>query len=75
MSTVVYSKKQCPFCDQAKALLNIKGVEFSEVLIGEDMLREDFMSLFPEQRTVPLIIMNGVKYNGFDKLREYFDGQ
>lgn len=75
MSTIVYTKKQCPYCDQAKMLLNIKGVEYSEVVIGDDMLREDFMSLFPEQKTVPLIVMNGVKYGGFDKLREYFNGQ
>lgn len=74
MSAIVYSKKQCPFCDQAKMLLSLKNIEYTEVVIGEDMTREDFMSMFPEQRTVPLIIMDGVKYGGFDKLREYFDG-
>lgn len=74
MSAIVYTKKQCPYCDQAKMLLSLKDIEYTEVVIGEDMQREDFMSLFPEQRTVPLIIMDGVKYGGFDKLREHFDG-
>lgn len=73
MSIVVYTKQQCPFCDKAKALLSIKGYSYTEVVLGEDMTREDFMSLFPEQKTVPLIIMNGVKHGGFDKLKEYFD--
>jgi glutaredoxin 3 len=75
MIAVVYTKKQCPYCDQAKMLLSAKDVDYTEVVIGEDMLREDFISLFPEQKTVPLIIMNGVKYGGFDKLREHFAGQ
>ena len=27
MKAIVWSKYQCPYCDQAKALLNSKGIE------------------------------------------------
>ena len=35
MKAVVWSKYHCPFCDQAKALLTMKGIEFEERKIGE----------------------------------------
>jgi len=73
MDNIVYSKPMCPYCDKAKHLLTLKGYQYTEVVLGKDILREDFMEQFPEQRTVPLIIMNGVKYNGYDRLKEYFD--
>lgn len=74
MSTLVYSKPNCPYCVKAKSLLASKGIAYEEVVIGKDMITEDFRSIFPEQKTVPLIIMNGVKYGGYDKLTEYFNG-
>ena len=73
MSNIVYSKPQCPFCDKAKHLLTSKGYQYIEIVLEKDMLREDFIATFPDQKTVPLIIMNGVKYNGYDRLKEYFD--
>ena len=73
MSVIVYTKDNCPYCVKAKTLLTIKGIDYNEMLIGSDMTREEFMSIFPEQKTVPLIIINGVKIGGFDKLTEWFD--
>ena len=29
MKAIVWSKNQCPFCDQAKKLLGSKGIEFT----------------------------------------------
>ncbi len=72
MTAIVYTKNDCPYCVEAKKLLTAKDIAYTEVVIGEDILREDFISLFPEQKTVPMIIMDGVKYGGYDKLREHF---
>jgi glutaredoxin len=30
MKAIVWSKYHCPYCDQAKALLTQKGIEFEE---------------------------------------------
>lgn len=75
MNVLVYTKDNCPYCVKAKQLLSIKNVAYNEVVIGQDIIREDFMSLFPDVRTVPLIIIDNVKVGGYDQLREYFDNQ
>ena len=54
----VYSKKHCPFCDQAKNLLQLKGVEFEEVKIDEDSEAREFV-LGEGHRTVPQIYQAG----------------
>ena len=73
MNIQLYTKSNCASCVKAKALLNIRDVAYSETVIGEGILREDFMALFPEQKTVPLIIIDGVKVGGYEQLRDYLD--
>lgn len=68
---IVYTKENCTYCVQAKNLLLYKGKTFQEVKIGKDMTREDFVSLFPDVKTVPLIIVDGVQIGGYDKLQEW----
>lgn len=74
MKALIYTKDACPFCVQAKALLVQKGIDFMEVNIGTDMLREDFIAMFPEQKTVPLIFIDGQKIGGYSELKEHFNG-
>ena len=35
MKAIVWSKNQCPYCDQAKALLKLKGIDYEERNINE----------------------------------------
>ena len=70
---VVYTKDACPSCNKAKALLALKGKTYTEVNVGQDIIREQFMNLFPNVKTVPFIIIDGVQIGGYDKLAEYFD--
>jgi glutaredoxin 3 len=69
----IYSKDNCPYCVQAKRLLEEKGKAYTEINIGRDIRRDDFMSLFPNVRTVPFIIIDGDEIGGFDKLTEWLD--
>lgn len=75
MNVLVYSKKQCSFCVKAKALLDMKNIPYRESVIGEDILREDFMSIFPEQKSVPLIVIDGQKVGGYQELVEFLDNR
>lgn len=75
MSVLIYTKDNCPYCVKAKQLLSIKNVAYSEVAIGKNIIREDFMALFPDVRTVPFIIIDNVKVGGYEQLREYLDNQ
>jgi glutaredoxin 3 len=54
----VYSKNNCPFCDQAKNLLKLKGIDYSEIKIDEDQAAREFV-LSKGHRTVPQIYQDG----------------
>jgi glutaredoxin 3 len=72
MKAVVWSKYHCPFCDQAKALLTQKGIEFEERKIGDGYTREDLLEAIPTARTVPQIILNDEYVGGFQELKQRF---
>jgi glutaredoxin 3 len=72
-NVIIYSKANCPYCDRAKALLSLKNKQYQEMKIGEDLTRDDFVSIFPNVKSVPHIIINGDEIGGFDKLTEWFD--
>lgn len=69
MTTIVWSKYHCPYCDQAKALLNQKGIAFEERKIGDGWTKEELLEAIPTARTVPQIIMDGELIGGFTELR------
>jgi glutaredoxin 3 len=55
----IYSRANCPFCVQAKNLLKLKGIEYTEVKIDEDAAAKDFV-LEQGHRTVPQIYQDGI---------------
>ena len=68
----LYTKTTCPFCVQAKSLLNKWEIPFEEVNIEEDGSARDFI-VNEGHRTVPQIYHNGKVlveggYNGLEKL-------
>ena len=71
---VVWSKLCCPFCDQAKALLEQKGIEYEEKKIGNGYTREDLLEAVPDARTVPQIFLDGELIGGFTELRKHLKG-
>jgi glutaredoxin len=71
MRAIVWSKHHCPFCDQAKALLAAKGIEFEEKKIGEGYTKEDLLESVPTARTVPQIFLDGKLIGGFNELKKY----
>ena len=72
-NVIIYSKARCPYCDRAKALLSLKNKQYQEMKIGEDLTRDDFISIFPNVKSVPHIIINGDEIGGFDKLTEWLN--
>ena len=75
MKALIYTKSNCQYCIKAKTLFGIRGIEYIETVIGEDIQREDFMSLFPEQKSVPLIIIDGEKVGGYDDFVKWLDAK
>lgn len=56
MKTVVYSKENCPACVALKARLNRDGEPFTEIVVGVDLSREDFLERFPHVRMMPHLV-------------------
>jgi len=73
MKAVVWSKNQCPFCDQAKALLKMKEIEFEERNVSTDWTKEQLLEAVPNARTVPQIFLDDKLIGGFQELRKYFE--
>ena len=73
MKATVWSKYHCPYCDQAKALLKQKGIEFEEKKIGDGYTREDLLEAVPTARTVPQIFLDEQLIGGFTELKQHFE--
>ena len=72
MKAIVWSKYHCPYCDQAKALLTQKGIEFEEKKIGDGFTKEDLLEAVPTARAVPQIFLGEQLIGGFTELKQHF---
>ena len=69
MKATVWSKYNCPYCDQAKALLKMKGIPFEEKKIGDGYSKEDLLEAVPTARKVPQIFLGEELIGGFTELK------
>ena len=67
---VVYTTSYCPYCVQAKRLLNHKGIAYTEIDVSEDAELRQKMVADSGRRTVPQIFIDGQPIGGFDELYE-----
>jgi len=70
MKVIVWTKPNCPNCDQAKALLKNKGIEYEERNIGVDWTKEQLLEAVPTARTVPQIFMGEEYVGGYTELKQ-----
>ncbi len=73
MKAVIWSKDQCPYCVQAKALLASRGVEYEERNINHEWTREQLLEAVPNARTLPQIFLDQQLVGGFTELRKFFE--
>ena len=71
---VVWSKDSCPFCVQAKALLESRGIKFEERNVSKDWTREQLLAAVPNARTLPQIFLDDNYVGGFTELRRHLQG-
>jgi glutaredoxin len=74
MQAIVWSKDACPFCVQAKALLESRGIEFEERNVSKDWTREQLLEAVPTARTLPQIFLDQAYIGGFTELRKHLQG-
>ena len=73
MTAIVWSKDNCTFCDQAKALLEQRNIAYEERKIGSGYTREDLLAAVPTARAVPQIFVNNNHIGGFTELKKYIE--
>jgi glutaredoxin 3 len=74
MKAVVWSKDHCPFCVQAKALLEQRGIEYEERNVSKDWTKEQLLEAVPTARTLPQIFLDDLHIGGFTDLRSHLRG-
>jgi glutaredoxin 3 len=73
-SVIIYSTLTCPYCLNAKNLLESKGVSYQEILVDQDPVKKEEMLAKSEgRRTVPQIFIDGKHIGGFDDLKRLQD--
>ena len=66
----VYTTDYCPYCVRAKQLLDVKGVDYTEIDVsGDDDARIKLVEKAQGRRTVPQIFINDQPIGGFDDMR------
>jgi glutaredoxin len=70
MKAIVWSKDQCAYCEQAKALLESRGIEYEVRNISQDWTREQLLEAVPTARSVPQIFLDEELIGGFTELRK-----
>ena len=68
----VYTTPYCPYCTRAKLLLKSKSVEFEEVDVSDDGLRDELVER-TRWRTVPQIFIGDEFVGGYDELQALED--
>jgi glutaredoxin 3 len=67
---IIYTTNYCPYCVRAKSLLQKKQLNFKEIDVSDDDLREEMIKKSGGRRTVPQIFINGNHIGGCDDLYE-----
>lgn len=62
---------ECIFCDRAKKLMTEKNIQYKEFVIGQDLTKTEFHEQYGDDvKTVPQIVVDGVRIGGYDALNE-----
>ena len=67
-NVTIYSKYYCPYCARAKALLDRKGVDYTEIEVTHDPELQAEMMERSQRRTVPQIFIGDHHVGGSDDL-------
>ena len=71
----IYSKPSCGYCTKAKDLLTMEQLPFEYKQLGTHYNLDEFMELFPDARTFPMIVKDGEVVGGYNDLVEHLKQQ
>lgn len=69
----VYSRPGCKWCETSKTLLELKGIEYNELMLDVDITVDQLKQLVPGAKSVPQIMDNGTYIGGYKELTQYLE--
>ena len=69
MKIEMFTGPQCSYCARAKALLEDKGLAFTERDISDPEVMAEFRERLPRQNSIPQIFVDDAHVGGFEDLR------
>jgi thioredoxin reductase (NADPH) len=67
----IYSKANCGFCDKAIRLAEANKLDFTVKKLDVDFNREQLLEQFPNAKSFPIVLINGVVIGGFTEFNTY----
>jgi len=67
----LFTKKDCPFCAKAKAMLTDRGLSYEEITVGKDVSSKALKAA-TGALAVPQVFIDGTLIGGSDDLEAYF---
>jgi len=71
----IYSRPGCKWCETSKSLLELKGVEYNELMLDVDITVEQLKTLVPRAKSVPQIMSDDIYIGGYKELTRYLEKQ
>lgn len=69
----VYSRPGCKWCETSKSLLELKGIEYNELMLDVDITVDQLKQLVPGAKSVPQIMNDGTYIGGYKELTQYLE--
>ena len=70
----IFGKPDCIHCEKAKFLCKQKGIKYSYKELDKDFDFDFIKKSFPNARTFPQIVVDGIYVGGYDELSKYLEG-
>jgi glutaredoxin len=64
MKYIIYSKENCPYCEQIKQVMNLANLEHEILTLDKHFSKEEFYAIFGEGTTFPQVIQDETKLGG-----------
>ena len=75
MNFAVYTKKDCPYCEKVKQVLELTDSKFVVYTLDQQFKKDAFIGEFGEGSTFPQVVCDGKKLGGCVDTIKYLQEQ
>lgn len=72
MEIQIYTISACDYCTKIKQVLERAELPYKQILVGRDMTKDEFKTLYPKVSGFPLVVIDGVVIGGLMDSVKYF---